>query len=359
LRSVALAAALFALASSASADSVIHDARGDVERWHRDVVTLVYANGAQPPGFEQLDTALRSATDAWNAVGHTPRLEAARGDPGAPGFDTAAGATNTSGVYVSTDGLPGLQGDALAVTLVTTNADTGEILDTDVVFNARDHVFAALGPDGVLGTASAPYDLQNTLTHELGHVLGLGEDPGHPLATMYPTSMPGEVQKRTLDAEDVASVGSAYAADLAPPTNAPALDPAQPAGGCGGARIAPRGRIDDTAWILAAFALGAAALLARRQRSRIGALVLTASCLVGAASEPQSLQSNEARVISRTSRWEGHVIHTHAVARDAAGSEHVIDALGGRVGPYVMHVYGASDGADLEPGATISLSRPR
>jgi hypothetical protein len=189
---------------------------------------------------------------------------------------------------------------------------------------------------------------------------------------MYPTSMPGEVQKRTLDGEDVTSVEAAYSEPLGSPS--PATTPATTMfGGCGGAHIAPRSPVDrtDTPWLFAGIVFCAAAFVARRDserrltrrhsnrwghRTRVGALVLTASCLVGAAHDAQPIHPDAARVISRSVTWDGHLVHTHAVVRDANGVDHTVDALGGRIGAYVMHVYGATDGAALEPGATISLS---
>jgi len=52
-------------------------------------------------------------------------------------------------------------------------------------------------------------DLQNTLTHEAGHFIGLAHStvPG---ATMNPTTHPGETAKRTLSADDVAGVCAVY-----------------------------------------------------------------------------------------------------------------------------------------------------
>ncbi|HEX9049603.1 MAG TPA: peptidase M10 [Anaeromyxobacter sp.] len=79
------------------------------------------------------------------------------------------------------------------------------------------------GQDGCNG-----YDLQNTVTHEAGHVIGLAHpcgDPGTPACssplppfetvpyaerTMYPATTMGEISKRTLSADDVAGVCAIY-----------------------------------------------------------------------------------------------------------------------------------------------------
>jgi uncharacterized protein (TIGR03382 family) len=65
-------------------------------------------------------------------------------------------------------------------------------------------------------------DLQNTITHEAGHFVGLahpcgdaGEptcssDPSFAQTTMYPVTTPGDVAKRTLSPDDVAGVCAIY-----------------------------------------------------------------------------------------------------------------------------------------------------
>ena len=141
---------------------------------------------------------------------------------------------------------------ATAVTTVTfinrpTDAATdGTIIDADIDFNAVDFHFydADRGPAPV--GARAPVDLWNTVTHELGHVMGLehpcslftgaiaacvldGQGNAVPTcseveltrlkdahfqtiyeSTMYPTSAPGETTKRVPHADDVAGVITAY-----------------------------------------------------------------------------------------------------------------------------------------------------
>ncbi len=122
----------------------------------------------------------------------------------------------------------------------------GTIIDADIDFNAVDfHFFDAdqgLAPTG----GRTPVDLWNTVTHELGHVMGLehpcrlfpgaipacvvdGQDNPLPAcaevesgrfmdaqlqtiyeSTMYPTSAPGETTKRLPHADDVAGIITTY-----------------------------------------------------------------------------------------------------------------------------------------------------
>lgn len=132
---------------------------------------------------------------------------------------------------------------AVALTTLTfiddlQSSDDGEILDADIELNGVHHLFSAEA-DGVNGR----HDLQNTVTHELGHVLGLdhtcyptGADFPRPVdhkgdpvpncgsglppeitaATMYNYAETGETSKRTLEADDVLGLCSIYPAAADP-----------------------------------------------------------------------------------------------------------------------------------------------
>ena len=75
------------------------------------------------------------------------------------------------------------EGWTLALTTTTFDVETGEIYDADVEVNTFEH---AIG----VGISAWPNDLESIITHEAGHVLGLG----HSLdltATMYPIYVRG------------------------------------------------------------------------------------------------------------------------------------------------------------------------
>ena len=140
----------------------------------------------------------------------------------------------------------------------------GTILDADIELNDINFTFAVLPTTGQprMGTSFA--DLENTLTHELGHLQGLDhtcadaatppqevDDTGSPppscdnlnslplteqvkltLATMDNFAMPGEISKRSPEADDVAGIAGAY-----PPASDPgSCKPTDPnsfkTGGC-------------------------------------------------------------------------------------------------------------------------------
>lgn len=185
-------------------------------------------------------------------------------------------------------------GDATAITTIfyinkPGDRSDGTILDADIELNTIDFTFdiepSAEAPRQ--GTSMA--DLQNTLTHELGHFQGLdhtcwdqnGDTPqpidnlGQPVpacsqlsslppaqreaimsATMYNFSTPRETSKRTPEADDINGIVAIYP---------PAADPgvcARPSSdnGCS------LGRRDAAPGALALLALAALALLLRRKR---------------------------------------------------------------------------------------------
>lgn len=102
---------------------------------------------------------------------------------------------------------------AIAITTATHIRSNGEILDADIELNAENYRFSTCEPSAngcVIGQ-----DLQNTLTHELGHVLGLDHPTDHPEATMFPSANTGDIDKRDLAADDVAGLCTIYPAGAA------------------------------------------------------------------------------------------------------------------------------------------------
>src|SRR4029450_623884 len=71
---------------------------------------------------------------------------------------------------------------ALALTPAVFRRTTGEITDADIDFNGVDYTWTTTDPPELVLT-----DVQNTATHELGHVLGLAHTPD-PMATMFARS---------------------------------------------------------------------------------------------------------------------------------------------------------------------------
>lgn len=155
----------------------------------------------------------------------------------------------------------------------------GELVDADIELNGVDFAIATGGQS--LGTASCQADLGNTLTHELGHLLGLehtcltpadaphvdGTGAAVPLcsspltpaiidATMYPFQECGETSKTSLSQDEVDALCAIYPT-AADPGVCAAPDPLDT--GCcatGGQAPAP------------AIALAVLGLIRRRRRRR-------------------------------------------------------------------------------------------
>jgi matrixin len=131
------------------------------------------------------------------------------------------------------------QGDAVIGTTTSTSSRlTGEVLDSDIELNdaraADGTKFTFTTEDGPpcltpIETGCVRIDVQNTVTHEAGHTLGL-DHTTDPDATMYASAPSGETSKRTLGADDIQGVCAIYPRG-APTVTCVATDP--PGGGCG------------------------------------------------------------------------------------------------------------------------------
>lgn len=96
------------------------------------------------------------------------------------------------------------QHNPLALAITTTNFDpaTGQILDADVELNTPSFIFTTVDAPQCVGGVRNQFcvvtDIQNTLTHEFGHALGLAHSC-QVNSTMYASAMVGELSKRVLD----------------------------------------------------------------------------------------------------------------------------------------------------------------
>lgn len=162
-------------------------------------------------------------------------------------------------------------GSTLAVTTLTFEAQTGQILDVDVDVNS-------FSGDLTTSDLDVRADLQSIVTHEAGHFLGLGHSDD-PTATMHSAYSPGDLSFRSLGADDQAGICAAYPPDRsAPACSAPeprhgfsrycsggsgdAAGPGVKRSGCSTAAGTTRRRAPSLLLV------GVAALVLRRRRER-------------------------------------------------------------------------------------------
>jgi hypothetical protein len=235
---VGLAVALLAAPLPAQAFTLATTSKGAHQRW--GVAEVVWdldetGLGAQGLDKDDIEPAAAAAFASWEAVAcalcHDPdgvscppvacashplgvRFVFAGWQPPRPPGLGCASAENGSPCAGTPDGnqvlfvheasawLAGAH--VVALTLVAADQRSGVIGDADILLNAANKQFC-VAPACDKGR----YDLQNTLTHEVGHLLGLDHslDGG---ATMYGGSPPGETSKRELAEDDRLGVCTAY-----------------------------------------------------------------------------------------------------------------------------------------------------
>jgi hypothetical protein len=192
-------------APKAQAYTVKQTSSGATVRWFSPSVSI-HIDPSMQSYFKALPVqqVINQAAVAWHGIEGVPDLLVNEGEPGPAGFQTGRG-DKGNGVYLVQDW--GLQENALAVTVATFETNSGKIVDADILVNPN-HPLVLL-PDGPDSRAEG-FDLRGVLTHEMGHVLGLGEAYGVNAATMFPSVAPGETHQRDIDVDDEQGVEEAY-----------------------------------------------------------------------------------------------------------------------------------------------------
>jgi hypothetical protein len=104
-------------------------------------------------------------------------------------------------------------GQTIAVTLTTYDEKSGIIYDSDIELNSPTFFFTT--SDGglcnppLVTTNCVSTDVENTMTHEIGHFIGL-DHTNFTGSTMNPRAQPGEISKRTIDTGSKDFVCKAY-----------------------------------------------------------------------------------------------------------------------------------------------------
>jgi pregnancy-associated plasma protein-A len=213
-------------------DQVVSIVDASMATWNNDTATCSYLK-LKGDGRKALEVAckdyinlikFRDTVWAAPAIGDDPPVIH---DPGAAGLTT--------------------------VTYVREGPQEGAIVDADIEINGVNFAISANG-ETMSDPTRCKAELQNTLTHELGHLLGFahtcqgpgqpqGVDnhgdpvpscglvfPGNPIAdtTMYPFQDCGEIKKATLEADDIQAVCDVYPVSNDPRT----CDRVSFSGGC-------------------------------------------------------------------------------------------------------------------------------
>jgi len=148
-------------------------------------------------------------------------------------------------------------GAVIATTVTTFSASTGQIFDADIEINdapsanGSKFTFTTVDsppcPPGGPVVSCVSIDVQNTVTHEAGHSLGLAHS-ADPTATMAATAPAGETAKRVLHADDLAGICAIYPRGAQTSTSLGGSIRLEPAGGCG---CSSEGGLASAVWSLA------------------------------------------------------------------------------------------------------------
>lgn len=198
--------------------------------------------GAQSVGFEASQRALRLSFEEWTR----PACTDLRFSEQAPtrddrvGFNQDRGASNqnllvfrpavcddvveardpcwSAGTCANTYNCWDFSLNTIAVTTTTYRPDTGEILDSDIEFNEAIFLFTTVDSprceQGKESVSCVATDIQNTATHEVGHLIGLDHTntPESQQATMLARAALGDTFMRSLAQDDIDGVCHMYPA---------------------------------------------------------------------------------------------------------------------------------------------------
>ncbi|MCA9523104.1 MAG: matrixin family metalloprotease [Myxococcales bacterium] len=217
-RGIALTLGTFACATLICASAAGFQLRriqtGEPVRWHQERVSF-HLNLQSVPSYLDSSRVLyivQQSFATWNAVESSfLRLDFGGTTTQRTEYDRN-GDTNVNTVYFETVSWDD-DSDVLALTKTIYEPKTGEIKDADIRVNAVHFTWST-------SDSNVQNDVQNMLTHEVGHLLGL-EHSDDEESTMYATSKAGEMSKRTLAQDDINGVSYLYPSDKSIPQIAP------------------------------------------------------------------------------------------------------------------------------------------
>lgn len=201
-----LPAVLMLVSAQVSGYELQYAKSGDVVRWHESCFQYsIHQSGVPGYPFSAVQEAVRESFAPWEEVecSYFHFEETAPASCDDVGFCQYGGNMNLL-IWQATDWKVDKfhVENAMALTTLSYDDASGQILDADVEFNAE---FFDFGMNGEQHLS----DIRNTATHEIGHMLGLDHSymAG---ATMNPSAQPGDIDKRDLTDDDAAGLCELY-----------------------------------------------------------------------------------------------------------------------------------------------------
>jgi hypothetical protein len=164
--------------------------------------------------FELVHQAAARAFATWNAVGcsHIKFYETPVSRCGCKQIGYNQGGRNVNLIVWFEEYWPSnYPPNAVGLTIVSYEDATGEIVDADIAMNGSSYTFGIVDPHDCEGLS----DIQDTLTHEAGHMLGFDESDVRG-ATMWPFTHTCDIEKRTLSEDDIEGLCAMYPLDNDP-----------------------------------------------------------------------------------------------------------------------------------------------
>ena len=190
--------------------------------WKQSEIGFFYNAENSGLSAQQVSEAINSAGDAWNDSFIDFQNQ------GATTLQQIDYTDNQHSIYFERNWAS--DPEILALTYTWSNS-SGEIVHFDIELNAENFTW---GTDG----SGEKHDLQNTLTHEFGHAIGLDHSSIEE-ATMAPSSIIGETSKRELHEDDIAGQEYIYSHPLENQTESDNSPPSNSNGSYGGGNNTP------------------------------------------------------------------------------------------------------------------------
>ena len=265
IRLVAAAAGILWAVTSAHAFVIDEDGTGHPLHWAEMPVSYYMVTGNAPAGVDG-EAAVHNAFETWNAASSNVQYDFGGYLPeGVQQLDSK------NIVYWVDSGWK-YDPTLAAITFRYYDTTDGHLLDADTAFNGEKYRWTADGTG---------YDIQNSATHEIGHMSGLGHSEDR-TATMFAATASGETSKRTLAADDLAAIDAIYGGTTSAvhaATNTGASTPSvsgsstgavsgSGGGGGGGCQLGHSGRPTAPSDLLCSLALLVAIRFRQRGRAR-------------------------------------------------------------------------------------------